>query len=65
MDMVQLYFEKVLNERNVKVSSVIGDNDLESFNVPHKVIKVLSVDIGMNPLTVIKGDRCDLITPVF
>lgn len=36
MDMVQLYFEIVLNERNVKTPSVIGDYDLELFKCPSR-----------------------------
>jgi len=65
MDVVHSHAEMFFNKRHIKAPSVIGDDNFKLFNVPHKVIKVLSIDISMHRLTVIKSNRGYLVAPIF
>jgi hypothetical protein len=65
VNLIQSDPEIAFDEWDIEAPAVIGDNEFKPLNIPHKIIQVLAIDIGMNRLTIIKRDGCNLITPIF
>ena len=53
MGMIKSDIEIILNERDIKAFPIIRYDDLVYLDVLYKIIQVLSMDIGLNRLTVI------------
>ncbi len=61
MRMVQPDLKIVLDERDIKASAIIRNDDLIFLDVLNEIIQVLSLNISFNGLAVIKGDGGDSI----
>ncbi len=61
MGMVQPDLKIVLDERDIKASAIIRNDDLKFLDVLNEIIQVLPMNISFNRLAIIKRNGGDLV----